>query len=95
VKSLNDFVLAAKLAYGTSNWDVEDESPSELLRPTSINGLIACLRQVIQNGMSLSLEAHKKRMTNFAAFKFGSYKSSQWNVLGQNLFEQHYKTSGS
>jgi DGQHR domain-containing protein len=95
VKSLNDFLLAAKLAYGTSHWDVDDESPSALLRPTSINGLIACLRRVIEAELPLTLEAHKKRMHNIANFKFGSFKSSRWDALGEALFQNHYNPSGS
>ncbi len=95
VQSLNDFFLAAKLSYGTANWDVEDASPSPLLRPTSINGLIACLRRIIEDGMSLSQQAHKKRFSNLSAFKFGTYKSSHWDALGATLFEKHYKASGS
>ena len=94
VKSLNDFFLTAKMSFGTSHWDVEDATPSELLRPTSINGLIACLRRVISHNMSLSPEFHKKRMS-FSAFKFGAYKSSRWDALGETLFAEHYKGSGS
>ncbi|MBC7204308.1 MAG: DGQHR domain-containing protein [Pusillimonas sp.] len=95
VKSLNDFFLAAKLTYGAKDWDTEAKNPSALLRPTSINGLIACLRRVIENGMPLSHEAHKKHMTTFSSFKFASYKSSQWNALGEALFAKHYNKSGS
>jgi DGQHR domain-containing protein len=95
VRSLNDFFTAAKLSHDTSHWDLEDDTPSELLRPTSINGLIACLRRVIGHGMSLSLDAHKRRMTNFSSFKFGNYTSSQWGALGDALFDKHYKHSGS
>ena len=95
VKSLNDFFLEAKLAYGTSDWDLESDAPSPLLRPTSINGLIACLRRVIEHKMSLSREAHKRRMKSFSAFRFGSYKSSHWDQLGQHLFDRHYNKSGS
>jgi DGQHR domain-containing protein len=95
VKSLNDFFLAARLSCGDEAWDVEVESPSVLLRPTSINGLIACLRRVIESKMPLSLEAHKKHMKSFPTFKFGSYKSSHWDELGSNLFDKHYKVGGS
>ena len=95
VRSLNDFFLAAKLSYGPDNWDTESEKPSVLLRPTSINGLIACLRRAIECGMPLSQEAHKKRMGTISSFKFGNYKSSQWNALGEALFTRHYNKSGS
>lgn len=95
VTSLNDFFLAAKLSYGPEHWDVELEKPSALLRPTSINGLIACMRRAISHGMSLSHEAHKKRMSSFAQFKFETYKSSRWDALGEALFKKHYESGGS
>lgn len=90
VEKLNAFLLAAKLGYGAENWDVEVANPSLLLRPTSINGLIACLRRVIESGHSLSQDDHKKRLSNLSAFNFGSYKSSRWDALGQALFEKYY-----
>ena len=91
VKNLNDFFLAAKLSYGTNNWDVEDASPSALLRPTSINGLVACLRRIIQNGKPLSLAAHKERLDGLKNFKFDNYTSSSWDALGQTLYDKYYK----
>lgn len=93
VDKLNDFLLAAKLAYGTSHWSVEDAAPSPLLRPTAINGLIGCLRRIVEAGLPLTQNDFKKRMINFPAVKFTSYKSSQWNALGENLFKNHYHAS--
>jgi DGQHR domain-containing protein len=90
VKSLNDFLLAAKLEFGTADWDVELEKPSVLLRPTSINGLIACMRRIIAAGLPLSHDSHRKRLSTIASFKFGTYKSSRWDALGEALFDHHY-----
>ncbi len=89
VKSLNDFLLAAKLSYGASNWNVDVKTPSDLLRPTSINGLIACLRRVIESG--LPLDEHNKRLHNLSAVKFSGFKSSSWDTLGETIFKKHYK----
>ncbi|MET4845756.1 hypothetical protein [Bradyrhizobium japonicum] len=93
VQSLNDFFLVCKLSYGTSGWDVEAQNPSPLLRPTSINGQIACLRRIIEHKLPLSQQAHKKRLSDISSFKFGTYKSSHWDSLGAALFEKHYDVS--
>lgn len=96
VKNLNDFFVAAKLAYGTEHWDVDDTEPSTLLRPTSINGLIACFRKVIKANLPLHPADFKKGLSTIKKFDFQSYKSSSWEAMGRDLFENHYeKNSGS
>ena len=95
VKVINDFMLAAKLCHGTDNWDVEAETPSELLRPTSINGLIACLRRVIEADLPLNQAAHTKAFRTLSSFEFSTYRSSQWDALGQLLFRRFFQKSGS
>jgi DGQHR domain-containing protein len=88
--SINDFMLAVKLAYGTNNWDLEAKPRSEMLSVTSISGLIVCLRQIIENTDKLSFEDHKISLKDVKLFQFGSYKSSQWKRLGTDFFQNHY-----
>ena len=95
VKSVNEFLLAAKLSFGTDSWDVEIETPSALLRPTSINGLIACLRRVISNKLPLDHESHLVGMKTIKNVKFFDFKSSRWDALGEALFEKYQKGAGS
>lgn len=91
-KKLNEFMIEVKLAFGDTAWDIEAQPRSPLLSPTAINGQIVCLRKVIASGFTLSSNAHKSMLKNISKFKFGSYKSSQWQRLGSDLFDKHYKT---
>lgn len=92
---INEFFLAIKLAVSppSSQWDIEANPRSDLLSPTAINGLISFLRKIIENGHPLSAESHKKKLHNLKDFKFSQYKSSHWQALGQELFDNHYKAN--
>ena len=91
VKSVSEFLLAAKESFGTDNWDVEIATPSALLRPTSINGLIACLRRVISNQMPLDRERHLLGLKTLKSTKLHDFKSSSWDALGEEIFEKYKK----
>lgn len=90
-KKFNELVVEVKLASGQSDWDIDSSPKNELLSPTAINGLIVCLRQIIQSGQTLSADEHKRKLKNVNKFKFALYKSSQWKRLGIKLFEDHYE----
>tara|TARA_R110002074_G_scaffold361132_1_gene534125 strand:+ start:183 stop:1946 length:1764 start_codon:yes stop_codon:yes gene_type:complete len=90
IAKINDFFIAAKLGYGPQNWTIEGEEKSALLTPTAVNGLIACLRKVIDQDLSLNLAAHKKHLGKIGSLKFSTYKSSNWQSLGEKIFKDYY-----
>ena len=91
VSGLNTFFLAAKNAYGFDRWDLEAENPSPLLRPTVINGLIACLRLTIENNQRFDLEGHTRQLSGIRNFDFNAFRrSSAWQNLGERLYNEFY-----
>ncbi|WP_082548102.1 DGQHR domain-containing protein [Massilia sp. Root335] len=88
--ALNDFILAVKLKYGSAGWDLDEKTRSPLLSPTALNGLIVCLRKIIENGHELSRAAHDKKLQSVTSFDFAQFKSSQWQRLGTAFYENHY-----
>ena len=94
--NLNHMFVAAKLARPGDSWDVELEVVPALLRPTSINGLIACLRKVIKAGLPIGQASLKKGLSSIDHFDFLKYTSSGWDAMGKELFEKHFvKNHGS
>lgn len=93
VEKINEFMLQVKLKMVTQlgSWRLEDKPRSALLTTTAINGMIVCMRRLISAGYDLSESGHKKRLKDVANFPFASFKSSQWQRLGTQLFESHYK----
>lgn len=90
-KKLNEFMLEVKLKMGAVSWDLNAKPRSHLLSTTAISGMIVCMRRIISAGLPLTAESHRMRLTNVETFNFSSYKSSQWQRLGTELFEKHYK----
>ncbi|MHB0805882.1 ParB N-terminal domain-containing protein [Stutzerimonas nitrititolerans] len=69
-------------------WHVEHES--KMLTPTSVNGLIRCLRLIVVNGDVRSLENYQRRLRNFGDFNFEDYKSSHWNLMGMAIYDRYF-----
>lgn len=90
VGQINQYFLAAKSQYGGGGWSLDADPISNLLKPTVINGLIVCLRKLINNGHPLDDAYHKKSLSKLSTINLDSYRSSQWQRLGQEIFETCY-----
>ncbi|MGR1220688.1 hypothetical protein ACUYGA_27785 [Metapseudomonas otitidis] len=85
---INRLLLAA-MSSAPWQWHVDHES--KMLTPTSINGLIRCLRQIIENNDKRTEEFYTEKLKNFKDFNFKDYKSSHWNLMGIAIYEKYFK----
>lgn len=90
---INDILVGHKMGIeGTSKdlWTL-DRKISRALNATAINGVIFCLRKLLQEKKTTDLEgyktAFKKLNIDFTPDKF-KYKSSHWAALGEEIFKQ-------
>jgi len=90
VSSLDDLLIAAKKALGTTKWSLADKAQDRYLTPTVINGLIVCLRLVIQHGKPLAASTYDKKLLDLDSFNFSRYKSSNWKALGSAVFAKYF-----
>lgn len=71
-------------------------SVSAALSTTAINGVIFCLRNLIQSNKTMDIVGYKKAFSscklNFAPKEF-KYKSSHWNALGARLAKDCFGVS--
>lgn len=86
-EEINKLLLAA-MSSRPWHWHVDHES--KMLTPTSINGLIRCLRQIIENNDDRTQEFYNERLKSFCDFKFDEYKSSHWNLMGLAIYEKYF-----
>lgn len=86
---LNLFLNAFKNNVPEQRWTT-DRNVSKVLTTTSINGLINCLRLLIENGKTGGFEYYNKKFKNIKSFKFEEYKSSHWRTLGEDLYNQYF-----
>jgi len=60
------------------------------LSTTVINGMIVCLRRIVEENKDRSLDSFKSKLKGVKDFKFGTYKSSQYGSLGRVLFDKYF-----
>lgn len=87
VEEINNLLLSA-MKSKPSHWHVGHDS--KMLTPTSVNGLIRCLRLIIEHGHERSEEYYTDKLENFSNFNFEDYISSHWNQMGIAIYEKFF-----
>lgn len=87
---LNKLLGAFRAALPDGMW-TDDRKVSSVLTTTTINGLIFCMRCLLENNKLQDFDGYlkgfKKMQVNFAKSKF-RFKSSHWKELGERLFKE-------
>jgi len=90
---INKFLRAFKEVIGKDMWTL-NKKKSVVLRTTTINGMIFCIRLLIENKKLGSFEYYKKQLTQLKV-KFDpdsfDYKSSHWKALGEEIYNQCFE----
>ena len=93
-RKTNDILIAFKRVMDRKCLWVEDKKTSRAITTTSINGVIHCLRAVIENKKTGDQEyyfkALQKMSIDFSATGF-KFKSSHWRDLGLQIYEQCFR----
>lgn len=93
VDEINKFLSAFKQSIDPKYW-VLDRKESRVLTTTTINGLIYCLRLLIDKNQLKSRQYYLTRLESLTidwtpdGFE---YKSSHWKDLGQKIYDQCFK----
>lgn len=69
------------------DWSMSKRGSTAILNVTTINGVINCLRLLIQEGKTLDVDGYIQQFKSISSFNFKTYKSSQYNRLGKDLYE--------
>jgi hypothetical protein len=91
VKEINLFVSAIKANIPSERWTADKKVKGRMLTTTIINGFVVCLRHLIQQKQLQTFAQYKNKLTGVEAFKFSSYKSSQYGSLGEALYDKYFK----
>jgi DGQHR domain-containing protein len=94
VGEINMFINGFKMNVPSELWDV-NRKRSRVLTTTTINGLISCLRELIEKGKTGDFDYYKRCFSklntdNFKPENF-KYKSSHWKALGTDLYDQCFR----
>jgi DGQHR domain-containing protein len=89
-KEVNLFFGAVRATLPDKGWTPDKDVKGRFLSTTSVNGLIICLRKIVENRGARSFDVYKKRLEGLPHFQFGKYKSSQYTRMGSDLFEKFF-----
>lgn len=84
---INNLLNAVKKSF-PEGWQIDHES--RLLTPTSVNGFIKCLRLILENQHARGFDIYETKLVNIREFDFTTYRSSQWNQLGNDLYAKFF-----
>jgi|SRR5580693_5658831 DGQHR domain-containing protein len=88
---INFMLSALKENLPKEQWTTNKKIVGRALSTTVINGMIVCLRRVVEEKKERSFDIYKTKLKNVSDFKFGKYKSSQYGSLGRDLFDKYFK----
>ena len=89
VSEINLFLSAYKNNIPDNLWTT-DKKISRFLTTTTINGLISCLRLLIENKKTGDFNYYNSKLKDIDKFNFKTYKSSQWRSLGKELYDKYF-----
>jgi hypothetical protein len=90
---LDQFVGAFKASQPPALWTT-DRKQSRMLTTTTVNGLIFCMRLLLEHNKLDTFDQYRKGFSrlslDFRPARF-PYKSSHWRRLGEKMYEQCFK----
>jgi len=90
VEEINKLLIGYKMNIPDELWTT-NQNKSKFLTVTSINGLVNCLRLLIENGKTGDIEYYRNKLKGIEDFDFKAWKSSQYRRLGEKLYEDYFE----
>jgi DGQHR domain-containing protein len=88
-EEINTLLIAYRKNIPNNLWTT-NKKISKFLTVTSINGLINCLRLLIENDKTNEIDYYQEKLKKISEFKFEDYKSSQYRALGKRLYDEFF-----
>ena len=68
-------------------WKIDRSDPKAILTVTTINGIINCLRILIENKKEGDVAYYTNGFSKITGFNFKGYKSSQYRKMGEDIYK--------
>ncbi len=91
-KEIDIFISGVKANVAADRWTADKKVKGRMLTTTIINGLIVCLRLLVEHQKLHAFEWYKGKCgaPDLNKFQFSKYKSSQYGSLGQDLYKAYF-----
>lgn len=90
VEKIRDIMIGFKENIPPEMWHMSKRNTPGILNVTTINGIINCLRYLIENGKVGTIESYKEGFKGIDKFEFKSFKSSQYRPMGKAIYEEFF-----
>ncbi len=88
VREVRNIFVGLKANVDKSDWKMDRTSSTAMLNVTTINGVINCLRLLIENGKTGDVEYYINKFAKIKGFDFKKYKSSQYRQMGEDIYKR-------
>jgi hypothetical protein len=87
VKEVRNVFGGLRANVDKNDWKMDRSSSTAILNVTTINGVINCLRLLIENGKTGDTNYYIKKFAKIKGFDFKKYKSSQYRQMGEDIYK--------
>lgn len=88
---VREIFIGLKANIDPQNWRIGRTDKKAILNVTTINGIINCLRLLIENNKTGDVDYYKKQFKKIAGFDFKKFKSSQYRKMGLAIYDLCFK----
>lgn len=90
VGEINQFLAAVRQVVDDSKWTTDKNTKNKVLSTSAINGLIICLRRLIEEGKTAKQVVYVKKLKGLDSFGFSAYKSSQYGAMSRDIYTNFF-----
>lgn len=87
---INHIFAGVRASIEKERWTADRKSDGYFLTTTNINGVISCLRRIAASGKLYTVDEYRERFASLSSFSFSSYRSSQYNALGEDMYVRYF-----
>ena len=87
---INKYLVGVKGNLPAELWTPDRKVNGRLITTTAINGLLICLRLLIENEMTGDAAYYEEKLAELSPSDFYGFHSSQYGKLAESLFEKHF-----
>jgi DGQHR domain-containing protein len=91
VTEVRKIFIGLKANLVKDEWKLDRKDTKAVLNVTTINGVINCLRILIENNKIGDEQYYTKQFSKISGFNFKNYKSSQYRKMGEDIYNQCFK----
>ncbi|TAU81952.1 DGQHR domain-containing protein [Rhizobium leguminosarum] len=92
---INKLFSAVKSNLPAERWTADRKQEQRFLATVNVNGVLGALRRVAGSGNLETFEDYKEKLKGLHTFAFESFKSSQYNRMGEKIYNEYLRSKES